>query len=405
MWRLVVTSFVLWLVVCPLVMARFHLVSPVAIVLGPLLGIPVALAMAAGFGIFAFGWLVPPLASLLGWVCDANLAFMQTCVTAARGVPGNHFWVPGPPDWWLAVFYGALLLWALAPRYAPPRRWCVALLAGWIAVGLLVPAVVPRPQERLTCTFLSVGHGAAVVVELPGGQTLLYDAGRLGSPVRASRAVANYLWSRGIRHLDAIVISHADADHYNALPAVLDQFSTGAIYVSPVMFQARSPALEALRAAIDRSGAPVQEVWSGDRLRVEGGALVEVRHPPRLGVLGTDNANSIVLAIEYEGRRLLLTGDLEPPGLQDVLTEEPWDADVVLAPHHGSAASDPPGFAAWATPEWTVISSASADRSSDAQGAYASRGGRVLHTATAGAVRVIVENGQVAVDTWRTLRN
>ena len=49
-------------------------------------------------------------------------------------------------------------------------------------------------------------------------------------------------------------------------------------------------------------------------------------HPPRKGVLGSDNANSIVLAIEFQGRRLLLTGDLESPGLDDVLAEEPYDA-------------------------------------------------------------------------------
>ncbi len=84
---------------------------------------------------------------------------------------------------------------------------------------------------------------------MPGGETLLYDAGRLGAPTGASRAVAGYLWSRGITHLDAIVISHADADHYNAVPALLDQFSVGSVYVSPVMFEERSAALDALRAA------------------------------------------------------------------------------------------------------------------------------------------------------------
>ena len=60
--RASLVSLVIWLVICPLVMARFHLISPVAVVLGPVLGIPVALAMASGFGIFAVGWLLPPLA-------------------------------------------------------------------------------------------------------------------------------------------------------------------------------------------------------------------------------------------------------------------------------------------------------------------------------------------------------
>ncbi len=338
--RAVVVSLAIWLAICPLVMARFHLVSPVAIVLGPVLGIPVAVAMGSGFGIFVGGWLVPPLGAALGWLCNANLTLMQSAVQATRSWRGSHFWVAGPSDWWLAGFYGALLAWMVVPRFAPPRRWCVALIAGWSAIGLAIPLLRPRDDGRLQCTFLSVGHGAAVVVELPGGRALLYDAGRLGSPSYASRTVASFLWSRGITHLDAVVISHADADHYNALPDLLERFSVGAIYVSPVMFDHPNAAVRALQSAIAGSGVPLKQVWSGDLLDSGSEARIEVMHPPRRGVLGSDNANSIVLAVEFEGRRILLTGDLESPGIDDVMAELPYDCDVVLAPHHGSAFSD-----------------------------------------------------------------
>ncbi len=263
--------------------------------------------------------------------------------TGARHWPGNHTWVSGPANWWLIGFYGAIVCWALVPRVVPPLRWCLALAAGWSALGLTTSLLPWRTSDRLECTFLSVGHGAAVIVELPGGKTLLYDAGRLGSPTLAARAVAGYLWSRGITHLDAVVISHADADHYNAVPALLEQFPVGAVYVSPVMFERAAGGLKALRAAIDKSGAPLREVHGGDRLSGVGDARIEVLHPPRVGVLGSDNANSIVLTVEYQGRRLLLTGDLESPGLEDVIAEEPFDCDVLLAPHHGSANSDPAG--------------------------------------------------------------
>jgi competence protein ComEC len=343
-WRAVaqacLASLAIWIVVCPLVMSRFHLVSPVAIVLGALLSLPVAVAMASGFGILALGWLAPAAGHALGRLCDVNLRWTEACVDAAQRWPLGHFWVPGPAGWWLAVFYAALGCWLLIPRWAPPRRWCLGLLAAWIIIGVSGSWLAGRPRDQLDCTFLSVGHGAAVIVELPQGQTLLYDAGRLGSPTSASRAIAGYLWSRGITHLDAVVISHADADHYNALPALVEQFSIGAVYVSPVMFERSTRALEALRGAIQHAGIPLEQVSSGDRLRSLGGAQIEVLHPPRNGVLGSDNANSIVLAIEYHGRRMLLTGDLESPGLEDVIAELPRHCDVVLAPHHGSAYSD-----------------------------------------------------------------
>ena len=84
---------------------------------------------------------------------------------------------------------------------------------------------------------------------------------------------------------------------------------------------------------------PLAELWGGDQLRSGGAARIEVLHPPRRGILGSDNANSIVLAVEFAGRRLLLTGDLESPGLDDVMAESPYDCDLLLAPHHGSAFS------------------------------------------------------------------
>jgi competence protein ComEC len=245
-----------------------------------------------------------------------------------------------------------------------------------------------------------VGHGTAVVVELPGGRTLLYDAGRLGSPVAAARSISGFLWSRGITHLDAVVLSHADSDHYNAVPALVKQFSVGVVYVSPVMFDHPNRAIKALRTAIQRAGVPLHEVWSGDRLRGGGDTRLEVLHPPRRGVLGSDNANSIVLAIEYQGRRLLLTGDLESPGLDDVMAELPYDCDVLMTPHHGSAYSDPPGFAEWSTPEWAVVSGGQRDRVEAVTRAYSSRGSRVLHTADSGAVHVSIAGGELSVDCW-----
>ena len=112
--------------------------------------------------------------------------------------------------------------------------------------------------------------------------------------------------------------------------------------------------MTALAEAIDQAGVPVREIHSGDRLLGGRDCKIEVLHPPRRGLLGGDNVNSIVLAIEYSGRRILLPGDLEPPGLSDVLAEEPWDCDVLMAPHHGSRRSDPAGLAGWCSPEWAI---------------------------------------------------
>ena len=86
---------------------------------------------------------------------------------------------------------------------------------------------------------------------------MLYDAGRLLSPEESTRSIASVLWSKGVTHLDAVVLSHADSDHFNGLPGLLDRFSVGVVYVSPVMFDDPSAALAALAESIRRARVPL----------------------------------------------------------------------------------------------------------------------------------------------------
>jgi competence protein ComEC len=230
---------------------------------------------------------------------------------------------------------------------------------------------------------------------LPSGQTLLYDAGRLGAPEGAARTIAAALWSKGITHLDAVVLSHSDADHYNALPELLERFSVGAVYVSPLMFEDETPALDYLKASLQRASVAVRTVSAGERLAAGPDCRLEVLHPPRRGVLGGDNANSLVLAVEHAGRRVLLPGDLERPGLGALLAEEPLHCDVLLVPHHGSQASNPPGLAGWATPNWVVISGSRRWDTEPIEAEYKAIGSRVLHTADLGAVRIRLDRAGV----------
>jgi len=404
---LLVTSAAVWLATLPLVLYRFHLASPVALVISPLVWLLALVAMWAGFVTLACGWLMPAVAMVAGPICSAALSGLAGVVDWAEGVPGGHFFAPGPACWWVIGFYVGLF----AVMYRPTllvRRWQVGLLSVWMLLGLVPPLARPIARgDALRCTFVAMGHGACVVLETPEGQTLLYDAGALTAPEYATETVAGYLWSRGHWRIDAIILSHADVDHYNAVPGLLDRFRVGAVYVSPLMFDAfgatgptRGPAT--LRLAIERAGVPLREIWSGDRLRV-GSVTLEVIHPPRLGVIGRDNANSITLVVEYGGRRVLLPGDLETPGLEDVIAELPIDCDIVMAPHHGSRLSDPPGFAAWSTPEWVVISGGPGDDPMVRQ-TYEAVGAAVLNTGEVGAIEFAVANSTaepIRATVWR----
>jgi competence protein ComEC len=394
--HLTLVSLGMWLLTLPLVMANFHVLAPISILLNTLVWIPLAIGLVSGFGILVLGG-IPLLAHLCAIVCNSSLALLEWLVRTTQHLPGARTWVPGPDTWWLVVFYAALAVAAAFPRLRPPRRWALALLATWISVGFAVHWL-RADHRQLHCTFLSVGHGEAIVLELPSGRTMLYDAGAMAAPNTATRAVANYLWSRGLTHLDAVVLSHGDVDHYNGLPGLLERFSVGVIYVSPVMFEeSRNAALRYLQDVIRGSRVPLRMLSAGDQLAGGPNCTLTVLHPPKHGVLGSDNANSLTLLVACQGRRLLLTGDLAPPGLDDVLAEEPLHCDVLLVPHHGSRQSAPPRLAAWSTPTWAVISGSLHLKVGETAAAYRHVGSRVVHTGDVGAIMADLSSAGVKV--------
>ncbi len=401
-WQLSLAGLVVFLVALPLVMLHFHLFTPIGILLTPLLYIPLALALASGLGILLTGWLLPSVAICFAMVCDINLALLEWSVTVASHLPFGYAYMAGPTAWWTGFFYLGIALWALLPRYRPPRAHAVALLSLWIMVGIIVPSH-GRGERSMRCTFIDVGQGLSVLLELPNDKAILYDAGRMGSPSAAVRAISTTLWSRGRTHLDAVIISHADADHFNAIPELLERFSVGVIYMSPPMLRKRDPATGELLTAIEQKHVPLRALWQGCSLNARD-ARVSILHPTGVGITATrhgsvDNANSIVLLAEFYGKRLLLTGDIESAGLAGLLEQPAARCDVILAPHHGSPRSRPSDVAAWCEPKITVISSGLTRPAAEVRDAYTAGGRTLLHTGVCGAIEATLGPEGVRIET------
>jgi hypothetical protein len=100
---------------------------------------------------------------------------------------------------WYACLVAAVL-WISRDRLRQPLTWGL-MAGGWMVVGviggLLEAAAVSRPAG-LRVVAASMGHGCGVVVRSPGGRCLVYDAGRLGAPGAARRAMEGVLWDEGL---------------------------------------------------------------------------------------------------------------------------------------------------------------------------------------------------------------
>ena len=163
------------------------------------------------------------------------------------------------------------------------------------------------------------------------------------------------------------------------------------------MFAKENETLAVLRRAITDCRVQLCTVRSGDRLPMGEACAVEVLHPPQRAAFASTNASSLVLAVEYLGRRVILPGDLESPGLENMLAEPPHRCDILLAPHHGSRKSNSPELARWCRPDWVVFSGDGRWNLPEASAPYRAVGARVLDTSECGAIHVSVTPDSVDV--------
>lgn len=401
------TRQMIWFSLCvttvsmPLVWHQFNVVSPISVIANVVLGPMMFIALGSGVTTVVCGWIAEPLAVLPGFVCDQSLRLMRMTIDMAASINGGHFWLPTPPTWLVIAFY-LLLAVSLCRPGRIASRFRRAMIVIWIplAYGIAThPAAIPT--ESLEATFVDVGHGTCVVLRFGDDDVWLYDCGRLGNDVGSSRDIDATLWSLGITRLDGIFLSHADADHFNALPGVLKRFKTTRIVTPPGMLSEPEGALVAARAAIDQARVPIHERSAGDELAC-GRWRATVLHPPPIRQRGSDNAYSLVLRIDHGGKTFLLPGDLEPPGTQTLIDlPRPPAGGILMAPHHGSMTMNAESVLQWARPRETIVSGGQRARRPEVQQMLAVTGSGVHVTASDGAIRVRVgRDGQTEVRSW-----
>ena len=424
--ELVITGAAVWAVTAPVVAARFHLFSPVGLLLNPLIAPLVAVAMAWGFLCLLAAPVCVPLAAACGWACDATLRCIGQVVAWAAGLPGGYFWVAGPPEWWVVGWYlvlAATLLGVPRERLVRVGTWMTVAVA-WMIVGFVGVAtqrlVCPQPPG-MRAVVAAMGHGCGILVRSPTGRCLVYDAGRLGAPAAARRGMTALLWHEGVSRIDTLVISHADTDHFNAVPELLDRFSVGEIVVSQPFLASDSSAVREVLRRAHAARIAVRTVAAGDSFALDSLCRIRVLHPSAEAdapAVRSDNEASLVLTVESAGRRLLLTGDIEGEALHRFVASGPDSCDVLVAPHHGSRTSLPPGIATATEPDWVIVSGLGAGGWPEIREAYAGArrdGGRttVIKTgadqeSSGGAISITFTAARIDVEQfgaggWRTV--
>jgi competence protein ComEC len=310
----------------------------------------------------------------LDWVLNGLLSFPVVLV--------SH---PQPALWaLLSATVGVFIL--LAPRGIASR---------WLGAVLCLPLLFPLREKiepgAVKMTLLDVGQGLSVVLQTRG-HNLVFDTGAKFSDSfdMGQSVLLPFLRSEAIAKLDTIIVSHGDNDHGGGLDSLLGDIEAEQLF---------SSASETLQRYVAKPCAGGRH-WQWD------GVSFTLLAPPS-GIFGKENDNSCVLKVESPHGSILLPGDIEAAAetwLVDNYRDK-LQADVLIAPHHGSKTSSTAAFLQQVKPAYVLIPAGYRNRFGFPHPTvvqrYRQRGAQWLNSADAGAITVVLNKRGKSVSAYR----
>jgi competence protein ComEC len=327
----------------PVVAAISGRVSISGLAANALAGPFVGPATVLGFAAAGVSLLNPTLAAACGFGAAWCAQMIIWIARIGAQLPGSEWHLPVTPLTltWLAI---SSVVFGLCMAYLLARPWLVLLLAGIMIICLCgtprQPGWPPRDWVLVVC---DVGQGDGIVVRTARDSAVVVDTGP------APAAMRGCLDRLDVTRVPLLIITHFHADHVDGLMGVMQHRRIGQLWVSPLAPSGPLSTLITQQAA--QQGVPVYAPPRGTSASV-GAAELQVLGPADHLAIGQDessmqNDSSLVIMVSVARLRVLLTGDVEPPGQQAIVeTGADLHADVLKIPHHGSAQQDPAFIAA-----------------------------------------------------------
>ena len=301
------------------------LANAIAIPVVTMMVTPLSIVVAGLSLINGLDWLTRMIAHVAHAAFDVMMVPVEKMATASWAVID----IPAFPATWLALGIAGLC-WSLQPR-GLPARW-----AGWLWMASALCWTPSRPRDGdWALLALDVGQASSVLL-ITARHALLFDAGGQSATSNdGQRVVVPTLRALGIKTLSGVFISHLDRDHVGGLTSVLERV--------PIDMLVGAPVKEGTLSGTSTIN-PAQHLACHRGLQWErDGVRIEALHPFAANGSNREsikrNAQSCVIRVTGKHHAALLPGDIGVAEEARLLAAGMQHADVVLAPHHGSATS------------------------------------------------------------------
>jgi competence protein ComEC len=344
----------------PFLLYHFNRFSPVGPVMNLLIE-PLLCFIALPLGLLAAPVITfaPDWAEFFFHLGGIALQWADSITKWASQFPYVSLWTITPSIFEI-LFYFTLLFLACAWTH----KWKNKVLL-FSSTLLLINFVteIPLPvqqQKHAEISFLDVGQGTATLFEFTNGSNILLDGGGSYSERYnvGKNIIAPFLWKKRIRHIETIIITHPDSDHYSGLHFIVQQFHPETVYTNGQYVQAGS--YHTLMRLIAKNNIPTKQAMAGERLYEDSLCRLSCLGMPGLPITTentSDNNQSVVLRLQCGENKFLFPGDIESKAENLLLQKNiVLRSDVLLASHHGSKTSNSHAFLRAVSPQLIIVS-------------------------------------------------
>ena len=339
--RLFSTSLTAWLSGAGILLYHFYTINLLTSVWAAVVFLPVALILLIGYLKMILSLLLPSAAALLGVIVTGLADLLIWIVKFIAHLDISQILI-GHVSFLPVIFYYCIIAFAGFAYFRHPliKKAILTVSVSAIIVFLGVTKWQRTYRDNLVITALDVGHGQAILAQLPGKANILFDAGSLHHSNIGQRVVCSFLDYSGINKIDAIIISHNGVDHINGIPEIAEYCKVGGVYANDAFFSKTDQwgTARFLSKHLSKTGLVIQRL---DNFNSDGSARIKFLWPTKQASENeelSDNDKSAVSLIEFAGAEILLCSDIEKFAQREILRLFPnLKAEVVVVPHHGSA--------------------------------------------------------------------
>lgn len=229
----------------------------------------------------------------------------------------------------IALYYALILFFTLSIKTGFNKKLTILCSALFIILGL---SLINIPSKDLQVITFDVQNADCFLVKTPQNKYFIIDTGRAGykgSKAQANSIIIKYLKDRGIKNIEALIITHFDNDHSGGAVDIMNNLNIKQVYINS--FSDKTMTSVNIYKTIKELQIPVKLPTNNTDIYQENDFQLRTYFANS----EEDNEKSIITLLSYKDFDMLFTGDAGIKAFNKLKKDIPHNIEILKVGHHG----------------------------------------------------------------------